>query len=569
MRRLARYCALLLALASVSGADGRRLDFRDIGIYGTLYDFCTLTVYKFQATDNPASLQRMRQMVHDAHEAGKFTLVGLYTFDRVTHKEPLEVYIRQTDEVLDALDLAEVDGLFLSEENVTWNNGLAILNGLYDHVRSRYSGPVYQWYTNPDVPHAKQRADGWIIDPYGFRHTEFRRYLMKYLVTGKPVIACLNASEDVASWESSQDQVMACAEFGVPMFFYGVDRDLGAPNIWRGSDEPGLAAWRGWVYRVHEFQQSAGLAAAARPFVSAGFSPGRPVEIAGDVNGEVTYEETFDSVRFMDDATIEGFPGLRWSGEDETLSVPATAPEPAALTYHLFSVLPLNGVSVTADPEPPVELSTDGLTFKPGAGTPADWHGRNVWVRLSLRPGTTLRGWSLKGRVVPPAERAIVLQPVRGKCHYEDDFSAPRYLQLAEVDHPDRLIPARGGVSIRGTAGAVNRVEIRQRFTCDKPLEGLRVELTSRAWERDLNAHNELAVSLDGSQLLASETTRGWAAGGRYDGTLTVDLAADPRAQGVREFWVHMVMVSASGVQTNASNTLQNLQVRAAVHGDG
>ena len=61
MRRLARYCALLLALASVSGADGRRLDFRDIGIYGTLYDFCTLTVYKFQATDNPASLQRMRQ----------------------------------------------------------------------------------------------------------------------------------------------------------------------------------------------------------------------------------------------------------------------------------------------------------------------------------------------------------------------------------------------------------------------------------------------------------------------------------------------------------------------------
>ncbi|MBM3475292.1 MAG: hypothetical protein FJX75_18680, partial [Armatimonadetes bacterium] len=437
MRRLACCCALPLVLASVSSADGRRLDFRDIGIYGTLYDFCTFTVYKFQATDDPASLQHIRQMVHDAHEAGKFTLVGLYTFDRVTHKEPLDVYGRQTDQVLDALDLSEVDAFFLSEENVTWNNGLAILNGLYDHVKSRYPGPVYQWYTNPDVPHAKQRADGWIIDPYGFRHTEFRRYLMKYLVTGKPVIACLNASEDVASWESSQDQAMACAELNVPMFFYGVDRELGAPNIWRGSDEPGLASWRGWVYRVREFQQSPGMVSAAKPFASAAFSPGRPVEVAGDLNGEATYVETFDSVRFVDDSTIEGFLGLRWSGEDETLSVPPTAPAPAALTYHLFSLLPLSGAAVTADPESAVELSTDGLTFRPGASTPADWQGRNVWVRLTLAPGSTLREWSLKGRVVPPAERAVVLQPVRGQCHYEDGFSAPRYLQLAEVDHPD------------------------------------------------------------------------------------------------------------------------------------
>jgi hypothetical protein len=570
MRRFSYLCALLLALACASPAAERRLDFRDIGIYGTLYDFCTFSVYKLSSTDDPARLERYGRMIHDAHEAGKFTLVGLYTFDRVTYKEPLEAYFRQTDHVLDALDLSEVDALFLSEENVTWNNGLAVLNQLYDHVKSRYGGPVYQWYTMPDVPHPKQKADGWIIDPYGFRYTEFRRYLMKYLVQGKPVIACLNASEDVAPWESSQDQVMACREFNIPIFYYAVDRELGAPNIWRSSDEPGLAGWRGWVYRVREMAQKTDVS--RLPEASAQFSPGRPVEIAGDLSGNVAYEETFDSVRFMDDATIDGFLELRWSGEDETLSVVSDASQPALLTYHFFSVLPLTGMAVKAEADVPgpVELSTDGLTFRAADATDGEWQGRNLWVRLALRPGSTLRGWSLTGKVVAPAERAIPLTPIRGACVYEDGFDAPRYLQLAEIDHPDRLIAARGGVSIRGMAGAANRVEIKQRFTCDRPLEGVRIELTSQAWERDLSAHNELGVSLDGASLIASDTTLGKAAAsGRYDGTLTIDLSADERVRGAREFWVHMVMVNRSGVRTNPSSTLRNLRVEATVRKEG
>jgi hypothetical protein len=569
---------LAMNLTTSGLAFARQLDFRDIGIYGTSYDFLTLSVYKLLSSDDEARLKRYRDMIHNAHESGKFTLVGLYSFDRISYKQPVNVYIRKTDQLLDALNLNEVDALFLGEENVTWNNGLTVLNELFDHVKSRYAGPVYQWYTMPDVPHPKQRADGWIIDAYGFRHTEFRRYLMKYLVLGKPVISVINASTNLAPWESSQEQVRVCQEFNIPIFFFAVDPERGSPDIWLNSKDPDLAAWRGWVHRILEMAQQTPVSQIPQP--STQFSMGRPVEIAGNLQGQVNYEETFGSVRFMDDATIEGFLRLRWSGEEENLSVVSHNREStsAILTYHFFSLLPLTDMTVTTDANAgvSVDLSTDGQIFHAGRSPGKDWEGQNLWVRLTLTKapegeiaGGTLRGWSLKGRVIQPMERAIQLRPIRNQLHYEDNFMATRYFQLAEIDRPDELIPARGGVSIRGRAGGTNRVMIRQHFISETPLEGLRVELISRAQEKNLNAHNELGVSLDGSEIIASDSTRGKAnQRGRYDGKLTLNLSSNERLRGIREFWVHMVMVNASGVRTNLSNTLRNLQVWANLSKD-
>jgi hypothetical protein len=177
-----------------------------------------------------------------------------------------------------------------------------------------------------------------------------------------------------------------------------------------------------------------------------------------------------------------------------------------------------------------------------------------------------LNGWSRAARAVPPTERAVELKPIRGRVHYEDPFEAPRYRELAEVDRPEVLIWRRGSLSIRGTKGRANRVEVRQCFTCERPLRKIHVALESRAWERDLNAHNEVGLSLDGRQTILSDTTRGKAGENRrYDGTLTLDATGDERFRAVRSFWVHLVMVNASGAQTNVSNVLHNLDVRAEV----
>ena len=314
----------LLAILGVvnvgAGEAPARLDHSHIGIYGTLFDFCDFSVYKFHTPENDEQAEGYAKRLHEAYENGKANLVLIYTFDRVSMERPIEQYIADTDKLLDALDLDDVCAISLSEENVTWNNGLEVLNRLYDHVKQRYPGlTVYQWMTPYDVPHPKMRADGWSIDPYGYGTQDFRKYLMKYFVQGKPVIACLNASEAVASWESSEDQVGVCREFNIPMFFFGTEPLYGGTMGWRDWDDPRITKWRSWVMEVR--RQVKEMGTDGLPLPSADYSPGQPVEVAGNEQDRHEYVETFDGLKFIDDARITGFLKMRWNGEEEALDV--------------------------------------------------------------------------------------------------------------------------------------------------------------------------------------------------------------------------------------------------------
>jgi len=46
---------------------------------------------------------------------------------------------------------------------------------------------------------------------------------------------------------------------------------------------------------------------------------------------------------------------------------------------------------------------------------------------------------------------------------------------------------------------------------------------------------------------------------------LALDLAGEPKAQGVREFWVHLVLANTSGKATNVSNRLTRLTITGAL----
>jgi hypothetical protein len=109
----------------------------------------------------------------------------------------VEEYLANTDALLEGLRRDLIYPVCPCEENVTWNNGLAILNALYDRITSRWKLPCYQWLTAPDPPHGKLKADGWIFAAYGFDYESFRRHLAKFVLTGKPVVACVNATSPV------------------------------------------------------------------------------------------------------------------------------------------------------------------------------------------------------------------------------------------------------------------------------------------------------------------------------------------------------------------------------------
>ena len=578
MARHALSLLVLFLLVSAVGAapSGAVLDFSKVGIYGVDYPFLDFTNYKFTSPEGAA---RYAKMVHEAKQRGQIVTAGLYTWDRVSHKKPLPQVFADTDKILDALDLKEVDLIFLHEEEVDWQGGFDYLNAIYDHVKSKYAGPVYQWYSMPMGPRWDQKADGWILDAYGMDYATFRRHLMRFIVLGKPVIVCVNATPGVNTFACSQEQVRVCEEFNIPVFYFAVHSRLGSINYWLSTDHPVTAQWRSWVLEVIRHCHS--LKAGALPAPEAQFSYAGPVELAGDAENVARFTEDFTTDRFLRQATIHGFLNVVWSGQDQAVLLkPATEATSADLTYHFTSPFTLKRPQVKLEGSGllKLELSADGLKWIEADSLP-DLSGRNFWARVTLssvggdKPGASLRSLAVTSGFVGPEDHAMALLPVvkddeifdeslEGEVLYRDDFQAPRYLHIGEITGGQDLQWRPGELSIQGVNGRGVRVEIRQHFTSQRPLNLKGVALTGTSVGA-LGAHNELAFSLDGKTPLASTSSagKGRASDGLFSGELAVDPAGEPKAQGAREFWVHLVMANGSGKTTNVSNRLSKLVI--------
>ncbi|NQT52679.1 hypothetical protein HQ576_11535 [bacterium] len=586
----------------------KALGFSHVGVYGTLYPFCDYSVYKLVYAGEqrkPERLAHFRKQLAEAAAKGKRNLVGLYTFDRVRHSRPIAEYVRNTDAVLDAIDLAHVHAVFLSEENVTWSNGLGVLNGLYDHIKKRHPAlPVYQWLTAPMTPHAKLKADGWVYDLYGTDRQTSRRIFTKYVVTGKPFVVCINASPSVGRFDGpegevlSQAQVDICREFNLPMFFFCVDSKWGSPAIWLRSEDPALAAWRRWLLGV--VNQAHRCDVARLPLDSAQYSTGRAIEVAGDERHRVVFRDGFASQQFLDDATLVGLLNLRWDGGSERLWLERQADtmDTVELQYHFVSDFELSDIAATlrgrtlaaAFPSlAPVRLALSAtghswphqavaepgdFALRASAAGDAAFKGKEFWVRIQagVPQGKTRVGAAVLDALdvtcaaKPPARRAVgLVADAQGRVVWRDDFASQKHLHLAHITGKPELEWRRGQLGTHGVKGRGNVVALRWKFVSEKPLAAVQVRLECMAHARALGATNVLAVSLDGEKKLAEASTREQPKDkhGRFRGALAVDLTADARFQQTQEFWVHVEMHNNSGARTNTSNTLDALEVNA------
>ncbi|MBU0610626.1 MAG: hypothetical protein KKI08_22270, partial [Armatimonadetes bacterium] len=278
-------------------------------------------------------------------------------------------------------------------------------------------------------------------------------------------------------------------------------------------------------------------------------------------------------------ASLHGFLNLVWSGQEQAVLLkPAAQPTSADLTYHFTSPFTIKSpkVMLEGSGQLKLELSADGVTWTEADSLP-DLTGRNFWARVTLssaggdKPGVSLRSLAVTSGFAGPDDHAMALLPVvkddelfdeslEGDVLCRDDFQAPRYLHLGEITGGQDLQWRPGELSIQGVNGRGVRVEIKQHFTSQRPLNLARVALKGLSIGA-LGAHNELAFSLDGKTPLASASSagKGRASDGLFSGELAVDLAGEPKAQGALEFWVHLVMANGSGKTTNVSNRLREL----------
>lgn len=579
-----------------------RLSFATVGFYGIhlpVGDFAFLK-FDYHGPEDADRLPHYNALLEEVARAGQKAIVGLYTFDRVSHSRPIEEYVRNTEALVAGLRQDLVYAFCLSEENVTWNNGLEILNALYDAVKRRSDKPCYQWLTMPAPPHGKLKADGWILDAYGFTYDTFRRHLAKFVVTGKPVIVCVNATSPKVPWAAesilvgepgspAEDQMRVCREFDVPVFFYAVGKEFGNVHEWFHDDEELTARSRRWamewINRAHADPPD------ILPLRSADYLDSRPMEACGGPDNTFTVRQLFDTTGFLDFAGVEGLLNLRWDGFAERLFLDgAEKPRRALIFWHLVSPLEMEGlraevkgafagqasqVAVGLCPTlvhwhgQVVNAKAGQEEFTAAAALPDDWHGREAWLMVEVKasPGgqVALGAIEVAGRTRPPAEKVIRLTPGPERTVlYRDDFATPKLFHLADIDSPDQLHWQTGQWFITGTDGAANRVRLRLRFVCEKPLADGQVRVGALAWTRDHAARVVAGLSANGQDILVSRDSSKLPQEeqcARFNGVIALPLTDAPQLSGAKEFWLILDLINESGVKAGPSNVLNYIEV--------
>ena len=475
--------------------------------------------------------------------------------------------LKKIDAWLKRTDLSLIDAVHLSEEQA-YNAG-DWLDPLYDAMKARdHTLPVYVWPSFPLGPLAK--ADGFVYDAYGLGYTESRRKLMQFLRTGKPLIMCIDAS-GYSDYRAAREQVMACHEFNVPVFYFVADSGSGSYNNWYGKPTVPLSACRNFMFSAMEFQRRCRGSA---PITAGDMIWAEQIELAPDEKGKVRYNWSD-----FGQATVYGFTRLKVA--DGAVKVEGN--EEAALDYQFWSLLPVNDASLklTVNPDTApgavrVEQSRCGKrdewrSIKPSAAGDVLLYGlgnlgQEFRIRLTLSGGAVLRAGQLSGKSEPPSNKAINLDTFydgwRGKIQFRQNLGVGLWRTMAVVDNPQHL-DAGSSLSLRGASGYAIGASVVEKFRSDHRLNNLVIRLAGTSHSA-LGGSFSLGVSLDGKTIIKQgtpDTER--RADGLFSGVHMLDLSDVSEFAGAQEFYVHMIQRNGSGVRGNTSSSLDRLEISA------
>lgn len=585
--RTALLGVLLGAVALVQATAAPLLTARDAGLYvGVAGDYMfgkvpfTFSIDQVSRKSDPAVLSKM---IERLHANGKRSILDIFLYENGNEQaKPAAEYMAWLDPLLSKLPLDKVYAITLSEENIYWNGHAEMLAELYGLVKAKYPKlPVYQWYSPgagapgfgawPLLP-----ADGWLIDEYCRPRAEFEDLVRKYTILGKPLIHIAWAApgwKEFNTWDKVwDDQLEVCRRYNVPISFFcwwppdSTPPPPGNQSMWSWSAPPGTEHHRVWNYVVLAYVQK--LRQGLAPWRDAERSTGQPVPIAGDEQGRYRYQEDFQTnPRFLDDADVAGFTGLRWTGERLEVQPGKTA----TLTYHFTSPFTLHDVKAVVQGEGAAgsimaSLSSDGnhwLARGNVAGhapvtLPEQKDLRQFYLRIELsgvrqqpavRPA--LSDLLVTARVDAPTVPQVVLTPAKdGMVSFTDDFRSQFYLHAGKLTNPGEIKWGPGQLRLFGKQGFVNEGSVDYHFICAKPLREVVVKLACVADKANMGATVELSASADGVTFAPPVSSE---AGGKpaFRGELVLrpTLPAD-----TKELWVRVTLRNSCGATTTAPN---------------
>ena len=472
-------------------------------------------------------------------------------------------------EWLERTELSLVDIVHLAEEQPY--NAATWLDPLYQLIKAHDPTlPVYVWPSYPLGPMGL--ADGYVYDAYGEGYMASRRRIRTFLDTGKPLIMCVDAS-GYSDYALAREQLMACFDLNVPVFYFAADSGRGSVNNWLGKPTLPLATCRNFLFAATEFQRQC---REVTPLASGDLVWGDIIEVAPDDSGNVRYTWTGAGP-----ATVYGYRRLSKDGA----TIHNTSENVVTLEYPFWSLFPVmdgglvlfsdkatssaSGVEVAysrcgkADTWKSLAVSElpDGEGYRLGDV------GQEFRLRLRLAPGAVLGGGKITGTGVLPTDRAIPLDTYfdgwRKKILFHQAMKTGLWRAVGQIDAPGVLVAEETAPTLRGVAGRGVRVSVVEKFTSDLPLEGIQVRLSGMS-QQSLGGAFSLGVSLDGEEILAEGfRTSEPRADGKYEGDYALDLGENPAFTNVRSFYVHMTQRNSSGIQGNISSRLKALEIEA------
>lgn len=537
-----------------------------------------------------SDLARWADVARWGKQQGRKFLPRVYFWDGSDRYEgamrDIEVYWRRLDRFLEAMDLSDLHGIVLAEENVHYAGRPEVLAELYRRVKGKYDVAVWQWWSpSTAVPGSGGwiPADGWVVDPYFMPKGAFRRYLQRYLITGLPVVVMPWASDERTvspeEWKANEDQLEVAIEFGLPVAFYWVSgTSCYFPGDRKALEKPidriNRIVWQ-YIERVRSLPRNyTGL-------LSADSSEGEALELGPVESGNFVYADDFATSQCMDHASMTGFRNLVLDGQSLSARGFLGRRVNTTLTHRFAGDLAVRypEVALTAEVEPSlrgrveIALSLDGRAWRhkaatgPGsqrrltvisAGDKSFATVKDFWVRVTMsgkagsseKPPCRIDDLRVAAPILSPRDKVAVLQTFPGerdRLIYEDRLRTRKYLLVTSRTGDEHLEWSTGQIGVRMRPGG-SKASLVWRVTADRPVQNLMVEVIGWANNGSLGTNHYLDVSTDGASWSHGTSTEGRPTdvNGWVRESLTIDLAGKPDYTGVRTFYVRLRMVACS-----------------------
>ena len=549
----------------------RQADFsRSGGMYAGGSDGAYGVLNTFRARVDGNCNNRLRL----GREMGLINVVQLEDGDR-WRGDP-EVAQHKLRRWLERTELSAIDAVHFSEENP--HGAARWLDPLFDLVKSADPDlPVYVWPSYPLGPLGK--ADGYLYDAYPASYDQFRKKVVQFLATGKPLVVCLDGS-GYSKLSTARQQLMLCRDFNLPVFYFTADSGSGSTNNWLGKPTASLAAWRNFVFSAMEFQRQSGGWA---PVSAGGLVWGDVIELAADPNGRVDYQWNG-----LGKATVYGFDRLLFDKKKATLAQDSDV----KLDYQFWSLFPVTrGKLLLEGKSLSDEAVGDRLRVERSRCGQADqWTevsrihpsetlcyelgdiGRECRVRVTLlgevasEQSVAFSGGRLSGIMALPVDGAIPLEAYedgwRGGIRFRQAFATGLWRSVGKVDLPD-LLESGDQLAMRGQAGRAVEAVVVQKFRSRRPLGNLQIRLTGYS-HSSLGSSFWVGFSLDGRHVLHRGTpTTAPRKDGYFRGIHALDASHIAELQNATQFYVHLAQRNHSGIRSQVSSRLELLEIDA------